>query len=386
MTKKDYAYAIFGAGNFGKQLKIEMDEKGYFVPFFVDNNVTNKDVSTISPLELKWRMSRREVDAVIIAVKDYYALGDIVFFLHEMGITKNIFVLRPEMYCTKRVEDFSLIEHIYPLDLSKKAIITKLEFHVCDHCNLNCKGCSHFAPIYDESFANIVSFEQDVYQLSRIFDNILRFRLMGGEPFLNKELPLFINAVRKFFPNSRIEIVTNGLVLEKVDESIWKAIREAKAILNISLYPPTHKILDSLIAFLDNKTIEYEVGSGLIQNNDSGIIEEFHKNLTMKNNHSQWIAASKCMGGRCHYLRNGKISKCAIPLLAEDINKYFGTNFIATQDDYVDIYDDVSPWEMARKLYYATPFCKYCSDMGTERFGWECSNGKKQEISDYVVK
>lgn len=385
MISRDAVCAVFGAGEFGRKLNIEMKEQGYNVTFFVDNNSSAQDVSTISPLELKWRIDRGEVDAVVIAVKDYYSLGDIAFQLHEIGALCSIYVCSPDVWNLELLGAREIEELIYPLDISYKSFITKLEYHVCDHCNLNCKGCSHFAPIYKESYADIATFKKDVQQLTRIFDNIFRFRLMGGEPFLNSQLDEFISVVREGFPHSHIEIVTNGLCLEKVDERIWETVREANAVLNISLYPPTYKIADKISSFLNGMNVVFSMGSGLIQHNDSGIIEEFHKNFTRNNNHSPWIASSRCMGNRCHYLRNGKISKCALPLLANDINNSLGTDYILTKDDYVDIYEQISPWDMIRKLHYATPFCAYCSDKGTSRFLWARTKQEDQSISDYVI-
>lgn len=57
-----------------------------------------------------------------------------------------------------------------------------LETHLVGHCNLACKGCGHFAPLVDKWFAFVKDHENDMRQLSRMFSNISRIRLMGGEP------------------------------------------------------------------------------------------------------------------------------------------------------------------------------------------------------------
>lgn len=373
MTMNGRVYAIFGAGCFGERLYNEIHNE-YKIKFFVDNySKVEKQKPVISPFELKYRYEKNEIDEVIVALSDYYALGDVLLELHELGVFR-IIIVDPVLwknYWEKGDECDDAYRWLYELDTEKKAVLTKLEFHVCDHCNLNCAGCSHFAPIYDESYADIKAFEKDVNRLSVLFSNILRFRLMGGEPFLNRNLDKFINVVRSNFPHTHLEIVSNGLLLTQVDDNIWNAIKRHDGFLNISLYPPTYAMKDKIVEFLQEKGIGYSFGSGLEQHNDSGIIQEFHKNLTDIRTHSPWAAMLKCMGNKCHFLRNGKISKCAIPLLAEDVNRALRTDYIITQDDFVDIYDDVvSPWDMVRKLYYAIPFCGYCSENGTERFPW----------------
>lgn len=381
-------YAVFGAGEFGYYINNIIQETSHDkVSFFVDHRIIkDTTIPVISPIEAMWRFHNGEFDRLVVAVKNYYSIEDILLELHEIGF-ETVLIADPKIW--ELSSDIKFYpgnnDLFYKLDIKDKAVITKLEFHVCDHCNLNCRGCSHFAPIYNETYADLMQFKKDVERLSGLFSNIFRFRLMGGEPFLNLGLSDFVSVARRFFPHANIEIVTNGLILDRVDDSIWEVIKKQKAILNISLYPPTFRIRDSLETILNKKGIMYRFGSGLEQYNDEGIIEEFHKNLTNNNLHSQYISASRCMGRRCHYLRNGKIAKCAIPLLAPDLNKKFDRCYDVKPDDYVDIYQDVPPWDIMKKLYYSTPFCSYCSDTGTERFRWEVSRGKS-EISDYIIE
>ena len=382
MTRKTNI-AIYGAGKFGKWVYEKIKNSEYNAVFFIDRNTgIHADVPVISPLEAKWRWKQGYFDKVLLAVLDYYSVEDILLELHEIGMNK-IMIAKKEIYGD---ESFSrnITEIFYEPDLKDKAVICKLEFHVCDHCNLNCSGCSHFAPIYKKSFADLGSFRKDVNRLSMLFSNILRFRLMGGEPFLNTQLGSFVDVVRKSFVNTHLEIVTNGLCLDKVTEYTWDIIRDTNCVLNISLYPPTYEKKVQIEKLLSKKNITYSFGSGLEQYNEEGIINEFHKNLTVNNDNIPQISASKCMGNRCHFLRNGKISKCALPLLADDINDYFNMAYNVVTDDIVDIYDDsIYPWDAIRKLYHPTPFCAYCSEHGTERFLWD--TGKSNDLSRYVI-
>jgi molybdenum cofactor biosynthesis enzyme MoaA len=54
-----------------------------------------------------------------------------------------------------------------------KNILPYLEFHLTDHCNLNCKGCSHFCSIANENYLSMESFLKDMKRLSEIFRNYL---------------------------------------------------------------------------------------------------------------------------------------------------------------------------------------------------------------------
>lgn len=70
--------------------------------------------------------------------------------------------------------------------------ILNVSYHVTDVCNLNCKGCWHFAPLATalnkNQRADIEEFERDVKRLSELLDGELaKFSLFGGEPLLHEE-------------------------------------------------------------------------------------------------------------------------------------------------------------------------------------------------------
>lgn len=93
------------------------------------------------------------------------------------------------------------------------------------------------------------------------------------------------------------------------------------------------------------------------------------------------------MGRECHYLRDGLISKCAIPLLVGQFDEMFNVHTEIEAEDYVDLYEEsYTPWEIVEKLSNPTPFCAYCIDGPSERFQWECGNARKFKIEDYIVE
>lgn len=378
-------YTIFGAGCFGSKLKRELERDGNTVCYYVDNNLSNEkdNIPIVSLSEIKYRQVQGGVGKIVIALSDYYALGDVLLQFYDYGFS-DVSVADPRLWREHwmRNDECSPESYIYDIDITEKGILTKLEFHVCDHCNLNCTGCSHFAPIYKDSYADIKQFKRDIVRLSKLFSNILRLRLMGGEPLLCENLDEFIAVAREGFPRSHLEIVTNGLLYKKVKNKVWSVAKDCDCFFQISLYPPTFAIKDELSGFFDSIGVRYSFGSGLEQYNDTGVIDQFHKNLTLSDKHSAYLASLSCMGARCHFLKSGRISKCALPLLSEDINGFFDTEYSATDDDYIDIYSDVNPWEAVKKLKYSIPFCAYCSEKGTERYPWSVT--KDIKISDYV--
>ena len=131
---------IWGAGRLGESIRNNFSfQEGELVLAFVDNNTKQeREIPVLSPYNFKKTFNSIS-DAVLIAVENSYSVGDIFFQLHEMGINKNIFAVKADKWKKEGKIESIRDECIWGGDFSRKAVITKLEFHVCDHCNLNCR-------------------------------------------------------------------------------------------------------------------------------------------------------------------------------------------------------------------------------------------------------
>ena len=133
-----------------------------------------------------------------------------------------------------------------------RPVLDYLEFHVADHCNLNCAGCLHYAPFAPKRLASLETVSHDFRRLGTLFSNIRHVRIMGGEPLLHPNLVAFARVVRQTFPRSRIRIVTNGLALPT-----FTGLPELSALkvgIDWTKYPPTaalEKIIRDLCAAAD---------------------------------------------------------------------------------------------------------------------------------------
>ena len=86
---------------------------------------------------------------------------------------------------------------------------------------------------------------------------------MGGEPLLHSELSEILPIARKYFPNSKIALVSNGLLIPKIDEQLIESIKNNNIFFNISLYQPTYKMADKIVEFLNDKNIKFFFGKSL---------------------------------------------------------------------------------------------------------------------------
>ena len=114
----------------------------------------------------------------------------------------------------------------------------KFEVHVCEHCNLNCKGCYHFSPLAKEEFLDVVEWENDCKRLSILFDREMEFiSLMGGEPLLHPKICDLLKITRKYFDIGDVSIITNGILLLDMDDDFWNTCRENNVTIRQTKYP-----------------------------------------------------------------------------------------------------------------------------------------------------
>jgi len=84
--------------------------------------------------------------------------------------------------------------------LRRNPRLQRLVVHLTDHCNLNCKGCTHFSNIAKPAFADVEQFECEFKQLATIFSEITEIYLLGGEPLLHPRLTEFLRSRAQPFP------------------------------------------------------------------------------------------------------------------------------------------------------------------------------------------
>ena len=116
-----------------------------------------------------------------------------------------------------------------------KILIPAIEFFLADTCNIRCKNCAPNSPFMShanlpklESFAESLSFLAALVRCDEL-------RFVGGEPLLNKDICSFMRAAKHSGVFRNIRVITNGLLLHKMEEDFW----QLADIVRISVYPAT---------------------------------------------------------------------------------------------------------------------------------------------------
>jgi hypothetical protein len=98
-----------------------------------------------------------------------------------------------------------------------KLKISHLEWHVSHACNFTCENCCHYS---NHKFNGNVSIEELEDWYIKWSDRLepATIDILGGEPLLNKDICKIVELTRQYWPNSTIDITTNGVLLKQHPE------------------------------------------------------------------------------------------------------------------------------------------------------------------------
>ena len=282
---------------------------------------------------------------------------------YSLNLNKNNIIGKMETLLEKI---FIVKNDILKFKKKELPFLEQFEVHVCDHCNLNCKGCSHFCPVSDEKFVDIKSFEKDFKCLSKKI-RVGRIRLLGGEPLLHKDINRLMKTARKYFPNSHIAICTNGILLPTMNKDFWDTVNKCQIFVDMSKYPALINKFDEYIDIVKKNT------SNLGFVND---VEKFGYILNPKGDSKPVETFNKCQNQYYSQanLRNGFFYICARCYI-DYFNKFFETNF--PQVKGIDIFKN-SGDKIIKFLNTHQEACRYCHT-NRPTFEWGFSEKKYEE-------
>ena len=250
-----------------------------------------------------------------------------------------------------------------------------LDVDVTSHCNLNCVSCCHYSPVSEPEFLSLDSYVHDLALLSGIegasefFDAIC---LMGGEPLLHPSLADFIYITRRYLPDARIRLVTNGILLDKAPSEVWEALSRSDTLLLITPYP-TNLDYGRLVDLAKDRGVDVSVGGGIVYDKD-GKAYFLRTPLDVHGSFDPIEAFVSCpLGGTIMQLRDGKIFACNRSALIDKLNKRFGTALAHEPGDYLELGSIRSVSEIEAFRRTPKPLCSHCAQGLTRRIAWEPS-------------
>jgi SAM-dependent methyltransferase len=144
-----------------------------------------------------------------------------------------------------------------PIPNDRKIKIFYYDTYIANDCNLKCVQCCHFSPFRTNRPSKEFLISSYEAWSKRIEPEVIT--VGGGEPLLHPDFLEVILAMRHYFPNPLIQIVTNGLLLSKLSDDTLKQLRDAgRIIFRVSKHLDTPQF-NEFVQKEENRFITYGI-------------------------------------------------------------------------------------------------------------------------------
>lgn len=227
--------------------------------------------------------------------------------------------------------------------------IRSMDVVISERCSLKCVDCSNLMQFYESP--QDISYEEilkDFDALLERVNHIYEIRLIGGEPFMNKEIYTIINYFLANEKISKIVVYTNATIPLKADE--MKGFNNSKLVFFITDYGSLSKNTEKVKNILDEMSVAYRAVPP--ENwTDSAKIGKHSRNEI-----DNQAIFDKCCGKNLYTLMYGKLYRCPFTANAERLKAIPNE-----KDNSVLVTADSS--EISSFLYGQkyTPACDHCN-------------------------
>jgi organic radical activating enzyme len=277
------------------------------------------------------------------------------------------------------------------------------EIYITNVCNYSCTNCQSLNNFAFKGHQRWEDYQSEYKLLSNQLDiNIIQ--IIGGEPTLNPDFEKWVDGISKLWPNSKLQISTNGSRLDKITDQTYQTLLKHKGTLwitchDIELYDGflefSKSFLNKIISDTDNaddcdwKT-DYEkskidssvklrtVSRKLIDEYGVEVILDWSQAfvpsvvdvvdkhyLKMNYNSDPVKAHDICYFKTCHQINKGKLYKCPLVSVLPDFLDQFNVDMSDNDRELAYSYQPLSAnnnnvIDFINNINQPIPQCKFC--------------------------
>jgi len=260
---------IQGAGIVGKVLLELCNKEGISVDCFCD--YSEKSVqSHFCNLEVihTSKLKKRYEDAKIIISSA--AIKDSVDLLYDLGFTnwysggvllKDVDVSQSQADVELDYKKFAIENCILCHDgymNPDKLFVRSVDLIITERCSLKCMDCSNLMQYYQApQNCDKDMLLQSIDAFCATIDEVMDFRVIGGDVFMNKEWPIFVERLVNEPKAKRVVLYTNGTIVPH--EKDLSLLKHHKILIIITDYKELSKNLTQLVDVCKREKIAYHV-------------------------------------------------------------------------------------------------------------------------------
>lgn len=215
---------IVGAGVVGGVLLSLLTKAGIKVDFFCDSSekvATQKKFCGLDIVHItQIPKSHRSADFIISAasIRDVVERlrGETCFHWYAGGhLLKDIDVSQPDAtldYAKFAIENCILCHdgYLYP----DKLFLRSIDLIITERCSLRCKDCSNLMQYYEQPRdCDTDVLLRSIDAFCTVVDEVMDFRVIGGEVFINKDWPVIVERLVKEPKARRVVLYTNATIM-----------------------------------------------------------------------------------------------------------------------------------------------------------------------------
>lgn len=353
---------IYGYGRVAKR-NIKKLSKDFMIKYIIDNNPAIQQNQGLQEWEIKtFQQIKKEISCKRYKIVVATASSSFISIKRDL---ESIGLHEYKDFC--RIEEF-FVEWYWKN--RHMVCLSQVNSSLTSRCTFNCKYCATLMPYFSEHYNYTVDeIVEDLSLLLKRVDYLASYYLVGGEPFLNKNIGDIIDAVceRYYEKIGCIQIISNGSVTP--DRNVLEALKRYDVEVRLSDY--TNEIAykeqfeKTVKIYHDNGIIHYvnkfewlDLGFPNAVNGNWNNADEIKKHMQL------------CSTG-CHALNEKKFYYCGTLFYAEKSGL-----FDLLEDDYIDLtkFGETPEKDKERIMRYCLgeiekgylSLCKCCRGFGVD--------------------
>lgn len=309
-VQENQKIVIYGAGRYGELAYRGLEYLGLKPAYFVDRSLCGTQymgTDVISPDELGEHLE----DIILIASLNYFyemlsmvqALGNEYYY--------DIFELVKLEYDESILSEYALDEKKNEqkyLNIIENAgthglIMSHCEIVLTECCTLKCRDCANLMQYY--LHPEKIDADEIIRDFSKFLDSIdllLELRLLGGEPFIYKDINRIMEAFLNHEKIKRITVYTNSTVVPS--EKMMECLKAEKVSVHMSDYGAVSNKIEKLKKVFEENGIQYYIHKYDKWYDLGGLYKRDYSNKIEK------TLYQNCLMAKCYTFYRGRFYLC----------------------------------------------------------------------------
>lgn len=366
---------IFGAGILGEILFHACCIAGIKIDCFCDDKgpgtFCGLDMFHTSELPVKYQ------DAVFFIASSY--IKDMVDRLTDLGYSKwhscglllrdldlSQVKLSDSSYSVDRMEyliSTCLLCHDNFMN-PDKLFVQSVDIVITERCSLKCKDCSNLMQYYKKPLnSSLDEMLHTIDLFCSYMDEVYEFRVIGGEPFMNKDFHLIVNKLINEPKVKKIAIYTNGTILPR--EAQLESLQNDKVSLYITDYGHLSTKLNELTQKLESMGIAF-FASKAQGWTDCASLHKHRRTVEQQEN-----IFKQCCAKNLATLSDGKLYRCPFAANASRLNAVpdYAGDYINFLDMPLNSIDAMDTKKRIRSFFVEKTYLETCDHCNGRPYG-----------------